>query len=309
MDTIRPWRKTTLQIVSLEAWKTVLEESRKEDSVDGEQLHQVGGHGAWDKAQAMQLNKEGLVLKPVQKGERGKKEVAFYEDISSSSDPSSVRSAFSELMPHYFGVSKKLMEDGSTGEFLMMENLTKGFKLPCVMDIKMGARTWAPDADAEKQSKQDSSYRGTKIPFGFSVPGLNVFLDTVFQDEEKPEQVVHGKEFGRELGEETIDSLIPLYLGTETREHAARLLAKIFLEKLHPIQSLFQSQTTYNLYGSSLLFVYDAAACDEIDEARIRNSVCLKMIDFAHVWPAEGKLDTNYLHGVDNLIKLFEKVL
>lgn len=35
-----------------------------------------------------------------------------------------------------------------------------------------------------------------------------------------------------------------------------------------------------------------------------------KMIDFAHVFPAEGNcVDTNYLGGIESLVKLFEDLL
>lgn len=36
----------------------------------------------------------------------------------------------------------------------------------------------------------------------------------------------------------------------------------------------------------------------------------VKMIDFAHVFPAEGpSIDTNYLFGIENLVKIFEEFL
>lgn len=31
-----------------------------------------------------------------------------------------------------------------------MEDITKDFKLPCVMDVKIGVQTWEPDAPEEK---------------------------------------------------------------------------------------------------------------------------------------------------------------
>ena len=31
-----------------------------------------------------------------------------------------------------------------------MEDITKGFKLPCVMDVKIGVQTWEPDAPESK---------------------------------------------------------------------------------------------------------------------------------------------------------------
>lgn len=39
-------------------------------------------------------------------------------------------------------------------------------------------------------------------------------------------------------------------------------------------------------------------------------SIFAKMIDFAHAFPAEdASIDTNYLFGIDNLVKLFEDLL
>jgi len=37
----------------------------------------------------------------------------------------------------------------------------------------------------------------------------------------------------------------------------------------------------------------------------------VKMIDFAHVFPGEDEtnVDTNYLFGIENLVKLFEELL
>jgi len=40
----------------------------------------------------------------------------------------------------------------------------------------------------------------------------------------------------------------------------------------------------------------------------LKKFINLKMIDFAHVWPAEDKIDENYNRGVLSLIELFSKV-
>jgi len=327
MKTLRPWRKSTLQVVTVEHWKGLVvnegesqpegkapivkeEEEGGEGGKGGEEqgvLHQVGGHGANDKAQAMQVSGEGLVLKPIQAGARGLREAAFYKNISSSSDPSIA--LFYQFVPQYFGISRKVQEDGTKAEFLMMENLTCDFKLPCIMDVKIGARTWGPDSSPEKQASQDASYSGTKKPFGFSVPGLAVYRGTEIKDGEKGEQVLHGKEFGRSLSVETIHSLLPIFLAQDIRPNAAKRLAKVFVEKLHKIQALFQVQTVFHFFGSSLLFVYDASAClSAEDEDLLERSASIKMIDFAHVWPAEGRVDENYLNGVNSLVSLFQKI-
>ena len=48
----RPWRKLKLQVETAEKWISVGQEGQ--DVVDAS-LPQVGGHGAWDKDQAMQV--------------------------------------------------------------------------------------------------------------------------------------------------------------------------------------------------------------------------------------------------------------
>lgn len=47
-----------------------------------------------------------------------------------------------------------------------------------------------------------------------------------------------------------------------------------------------------------------------IDGHDIKEWAFVKMIDFAHVFPAEADCpDSNYLFGVENLVKIFEDFL
>eukprot|EP00092_Neocalanus_flemingeri_P006501 GFUD01007008.1.p1 GENE.GFUD01007008.1~~GFUD01007008.1.p1 ORF type:complete len:302 (+),score=107.35 GFUD01007008.1:133-1038(+) len=301
MDNLRPWRKRTLQIMTMERWK-----KNSMDTVDGQQLAQVGGHGSVDKSQAMQVNKEGLVLKPIQEGARGQREVEFFKTVTNSSDPT--LAVFQEFIPQFYGVSRKKLEDGTKVEYLMMENLTKNFIKLCIMDVKIGAKTYGPDASEKKKAQQDASYAGTKQPFGFSVPGMSVHVG-----EEKEKVIVKGKEFGRTLNVDNIHELLEMYLDINNEPEVARELAKIFVEDLEKVLQLFQYQTTFHFFASSLLFVYDAEAAKEFKETKdltiLRKTISLKMIDFAHVWKAEGKTDENYMKGVQSLIDLFKNVM
>jgi hypothetical protein len=43
---------------------------------------------------------------------------------------------------------------------------TQGMRRPCVMDIKIGARTYGPDASPAKVRQEDAKYLGTKKPLG-----------------------------------------------------------------------------------------------------------------------------------------------
>lgn len=61
----------------------------------------------------------------------------------------------------------------------------------------------------------------------------------------------------------------------------------------------------YDLYLDNLI--------DECNEMGAREWAFVKMIDFAHVFPADGDAssdtDTNYLFGIENLVKIFEEFL
>jgi len=52
--------------------------------------------------------------------------------------------------------------------------------------------------------------------------------------------------------------------------------------------------------------VYDAAALTDASNDSLEKAVVLKMIDFAHVFPANGEADANYLNGLSHLIELVE---
>jgi len=50
-------------------------------------------------------------------------------------------------------------------DYLVLENLTQGLGAPCVMDIKIGARTYGPDASEAKKKQEDAKYQGTKVSY------------------------------------------------------------------------------------------------------------------------------------------------
>jgi 1D-myo-inositol-tetrakisphosphate 5-kinase/inositol-polyphosphate multikinase len=186
----------------------------------------------------------------------------------------------------------------------MIENLTKGYEKPCIMDVKIGLRTYGPDANQAKMDKQNSYYKGTREPFGFCVLGLSSF-----HGEEKENAIVKDKKYGEYLNAENIQEFLVNYLDSNTFPENSKILAKLFSSKLNTLLELFESQSTYHLYGSSVLFVYDSMAAlkfhkGEIDEDKLANCVNVTMIDFAHVWDGEGKQDSNYLPGIQHLHKI-----
>ena len=76
-----------------------------------------------------------------------------------------------------------------------------------------------------------------------------------------------------------------------------------FLRELQKVRSWFEEQRQYLFFATSLLFVYDA---DLLGEETSNFNVRVRMIDFAHVYPANGLPDSNYMEGLNNLIQIFE---
>nr|CAG4643412.1 EOG090X0AVR [Ilyocryptus agilis] len=82
-----------------------------------------------------------------------------------------------------------------------------------------------------------------------------------------------------------------------------RELVSQILSELHAIRIWFEEQRHFLFFATSLLLVYDA---DLLEKKKSNLNVRVRMIDFAHVYPAHGSRDSNYLHGLCNLIQIFE---
>lgn len=102
------------------------------------------------------------------------------------------------------------------------------------------------------------------------------------------------------------------------------------VQQIKKIKDWFDKQTQFAFFASSLLIVYEgkpdqttqtnnnvqtkptenngkehsSSSDSRSDPASL---VDVRMIDFAHVFPAEAK-DENYLYGLNNLIKYLEKM-
>lgn len=100
------------------------------------------------------------------------------------------------------------------------------------------------------------------------------------------------------------------------------------LRKLRPILFWWRSQRSVHIYSSSVFIAYDAAALRYSRPAVVdpsagvyerhiaakkykpfdTSAVRVHLIDFAHVNPANGKMDKNYIRGFENLVYLVEQV-
>ena len=76
------------------------------------------------------------MYKPLQTGRRGRAEAYFYElvcDRSRSESPPAV------FMPRFYGIEERREpRSDDVSAFIVLEDVTRGFTAPALMDIKMG---------------------------------------------------------------------------------------------------------------------------------------------------------------------------
>jgi len=276
---------------------------------------QIAGHGMVD-GKIFMKTPDGRILKPVQAPPKGDREIGFYKRLAASGDPVDAR--ILRVVPEFFGVGHATAKNGkvTTEEYLILGNVMEGYARPSVVDIKIGERTWGPDASESKRAKEAGKYLGTRPTFGFSVSGMLVHC---VADPDR-DIVRLDKEFGKALKSDQVRSIPAIFFDVE-RSGFLREVAQIVLEKVDVVLQAFQSQTRYKIYASSLLIAYDAQAVSDFRKGRISREqladkyVDVKVIDFANVYVTseigteEPETDENFVNGVKNIRQLFKDFL
>ena len=58
-------------------------------------------------------------------------------------------------------------------EFLKLQDVTFGYSLPCIMDVKIGQQTYDPNAPQKKREREISKYKH-QHEIGFRICGMKV---------------------------------------------------------------------------------------------------------------------------------------
>ncbi|KAL1115001.1 hypothetical protein AAG570_007824, partial [Ranatra chinensis] len=246
---------------------------------------------------------DGFLLKPIYKEILGASEVSFYQAVANSRNNEPLY-AIKCFLPKYFGttVAKINMKEI---KFLKLEDVSEGLIKPCVMDVKIGARTWDPNASAIKREIEEGKYASCKKTFGFCVPGYQLY-DIVSGQFNK-----QSKQHCRTLNNETLPSAFREYLNWTCG--LGHLLRDKFIEKLEELLQWWQIQRIYHIYSSSILLLYDAQDLEQyLVKTKALESLPLVrvyMIDFAHTFPAyDHQVDHNYINGLCSLIQILKNL-
>ncbi|CAH2092553.1 unnamed protein product [Euphydryas editha] len=212
---------------------------------------QVAGHKNKNTEQRyiglLQCN-NGRILKPILK-ESQKREMEFYSRVWSSNDPDLIE--LRKFIPKYYGC-QKFTYNGYEQEYIMLEHLTERMLEPCIMDIKIGRRTWDPLATEEKIKKEQSKYKQCKEEYGFCIPGYHVYKLATGQ------LLKYDKEYGKRLHGPAVSAAIRNFLNCVGGVVCRALLLQL-LAALWAVRRWAARARPLRLFAASLLLVYDAA--------------------------------------------------
>ncbi|CAD5122004.1 DgyrCDS10457 [Dimorphilus gyrociliatus] len=241
------------------------------------------------------LQKDKYVLKPLQSPPRGEVEVKFYRTIFDLSIINPVHEELRNLVPPFYGTEEYII-NGTNITYLKLLDIAKPFRKPCIMDIKIGKKTYDPKATEKKINSETQKYpRMGEI--GFRILGMQIY---------KPEEnsfQFKDRFFGLSLEPEDVTEN-GLKLFFTQKSSLRRDVLQLVLSKLGRINEFFHIQREFAFYSSSLLIIYEG---DE-SQSPVESLADVRMIDFTHVFET-NEADDNYIYGIGMLIKSLSSLL
>lgn len=188
-----------------------------------------------------------------------------------------------------------------TTHFMGMRDLTKSFRKPCIMDVKIGTRAYGDEATEAKMLSQTWKANNTTS----SSVGLRICGIQVYQPDTDDYFYMHKYE-GRLAN---VDDLKDLFVRYFSAEQSLRIgIISHFVSKLKELRRVVSEEPYFRFYATSLLLIYEG-------DLSVPEGLCptpiLKMIDFANTFPARpsGENDDGYLFGLTNFINFLEEIL
>lgn len=236
---------------------------------------QAGGHGG-----TLIFEGDKLLKKAKQS------EIAFFEWLYSPNQTDSIINEIKKYAPKFYGIEERNGE-----RYVSMENLLTGYENPNIMDCKLGKITWTSHHSEETKRNQEAKNKDTTTgSLGFRISGI------VIKDD-------HGKKveswaknegfFG--INEHNIHEQF-LKIVTQNG-HLNKDAINLFITETQKLLDFFERQKVKHFVASSVFYV-----CGKNQKHQVR------FIDFAHAIDANGKTDENVIDGLQNVIKVWERI-
>ncbi|ELU17198.1 hypothetical protein CAPTEDRAFT_133411 [Capitella teleta] len=228
-------------------------------------------------------------------------------------------------IPEYKGDVEK---DGD--KFIEMQDLLCEFESPCVMDCKIGTRTYLEDelgkARQNPKLRKDMYKKMTDIDpseptpeehasQGVTKPRYMIWRETMsstanlgFRIEGIKRQDKHSTNYKTTRTRESVKEVLWGFLDQQ------RHVVVKYLRRLKAMRATLESSpffASHEVIGSSLLFVHDhtgEASVWMIDFGKTTPLPPGSMLNHRSVWE-EGNREDGYLFGLDNFIAIFEEIL
>uniref|UniRef100_A0A8B9L830 Kinase n=1 Tax=Astyanax mexicanus TaxID=7994 RepID=A0A8B9L830_ASTMX len=210
--------------------------------------HQVAGHKYGTSKVGILQHPDGTVLKQLQPPPRGPRELHFYTQVYSQDCTDPQLLALQHHLPKYYGTWASLESPNEV--YLKLEDATRRFARPCIMDVKIGRKSYDPYASQKKREEQIRKYPPME-EIGFLLLGMRVYHVN------SESYISHDKLYGRGLRKETLKSGLAEFFhnGEELRKDVISLSICNIRDILH----WFEGQKQLHFYASSLLFVYEGS--------------------------------------------------
>ncbi|XP_036402870.1 inositol polyphosphate multikinase-like [Megalops cyprinoides] len=242
--------------------------------------HQVAGHKyGVDKVGILQ-HPDGTVLKQLQPPPRGLREMQFYSKVFSEDCSNPCLLDLQCFLPTYYGTWSS--PETPNDMYLKLEDVTRRFVKPCIMDVKIGQRSYDPFASQEKREQQIKKYPLME-EIGFLVLGMRIYQVTSDSYE------TYDQHYGRSLVKDTLkDGLAKFFHNGSTLRKDA---ISASIQRVREILRWFEGQSQFHFYASSLLFVYEGSPSGKTNApktGRVNGGVTVNNNNIRGVSPAEN---------------------
>ncbi|EGV92249.1 inositol polyphosphate multikinase isoform X1 [Cricetulus griseus] len=187
-------------------------------------------------------------------------------------------------LPKYYGVWSPPTAPNDV--YLKLEDVTHKFNKPCIMDVKIGRKSYDPFASSEKIQQQVSKYPLME-EIGFLVLGMRVYH--VHSDSYETQN----QHYGRSLTKETLKEGVSKFFHNGFCLRKDAIAASI--QKVEKILQWFENQKQLNFYASSLLFVYEGSSQPATTKSNDR-TLAGKFLSKGHLSDADALECNNNFH-------------